>query len=253
MKQVVKLLLTAAALAALAVPAMAADKLIVKNATGTGTAFKVDDAGTVTVRNAGDTADAFKISNDGTVTTTTGGFFYNGATKLAGFGTSSPVASLSVTATTSAGTRGFVSSQHTSNAAGVAAVFRKSRGTEAVPVSVNSGDYIGSFGFYPHDGTSYLQTGWFGAVVRGTVSTGVAPTEIFFCNGSGSISNCYTENKVRLLIDSTGKIGIGTTTPTSQLSVVGLPTYDTVGAATGAGLTTGAIFKTTANVLMIVP
>ncbi len=205
------------------------------------------------VRNAGNTADVFKVQDDGTIVTGTGGFYYDGTSKLTGFGTTTPVGALSVTATTSAGTRGATISQHTSNAAGAVINFRKSRGTEAVPVTVNTGDYIGAFGFFANDGASYLATGFFGAVVRGTVATGTAPTELFFCNGSSAISNCYSEGKVRMLIDATGKVGIGTTTPTSQLSVVGLPTYDTVTAATGAGLTTGAIFKTTGNVLMIVP
>jgi len=98
-----------------------------------------------------------------------------------------------------------------------------------------------------------LPTGFFGARINGTVATGSIPTEIFFCNGTSAISNCYTEGKVRMMVSATGKVGIGTVTPTSQLSVVGLPTYDTVAAATGAGLTTGAIFKTTGNTLMIVP
>jgi len=65
MKKICKVILAAAAVAALAVPAMAADKLIVKNAAGTGTAFKVDDAGTITVRNATDTADVFSVTNTG--------------------------------------------------------------------------------------------------------------------------------------------------------------------------------------------
>jgi len=45
MKQVVRIILAAAAVAALAVPAMAADKLIVKDALGTSDVFKVTDAG----------------------------------------------------------------------------------------------------------------------------------------------------------------------------------------------------------------
>jgi len=47
MKQVVRIILAAAAVAALAVPAMAADKLIVKNAGGTADVFKVADDGKV--------------------------------------------------------------------------------------------------------------------------------------------------------------------------------------------------------------
>jgi hypothetical protein len=45
MKQVVRIILAAATVAALAVPAFAADKLIVKDAAGSNTVFKVDDLG----------------------------------------------------------------------------------------------------------------------------------------------------------------------------------------------------------------
>jgi hypothetical protein len=47
MKMICKVLLTAAAIAALAAPAVAADKLIVKDSTGTNAVFKVDDTGNV--------------------------------------------------------------------------------------------------------------------------------------------------------------------------------------------------------------
>jgi hypothetical protein len=47
MKRVVKVVLAAVAVVSLAVPAMAADKLIIKNAAGTADVFKVDDTGTM--------------------------------------------------------------------------------------------------------------------------------------------------------------------------------------------------------------
>jgi len=50
-----------------------------------------------------------------------------------------------------------------------------------------------------------------------------------------------------------GKLGLGTTDPKSKIHVVGLPLHDTVGAATAAGLTSGAVFRTSGNILMIVP
>lgn len=49
MKGICKVLLAAAAIAALAAPAIAADKLIVKDAAGTNTVFKVTDTGAATI------------------------------------------------------------------------------------------------------------------------------------------------------------------------------------------------------------
>jgi len=79
MKQVVRIILAAAAVAALAVPAMAADKLIVKNAGGTADVFKVDDAGTITA--------------------TSPTFYFDPVGVKLGIGTNAPAAGLNVVGT----------------------------------------------------------------------------------------------------------------------------------------------------------
>jgi len=81
MKQVVRIILAAAAVAALAVPAMAADKLIVKD--------------------AGGTADVFKVDDTGTITSTSSTFFFDPVTKRMGIGTTTPSNPLNVLGTTS--------------------------------------------------------------------------------------------------------------------------------------------------------
>lgn len=61
MKQIVRIILAAAAVAALAVPAMAGDKLVVKGAGGaTGNVFRVDDTGLTEVKAAFSTSDAIQ-------------------------------------------------------------------------------------------------------------------------------------------------------------------------------------------------
>jgi len=60
-------------------------------------------------------------------------------------------------------------------------------------------------------------------------------------------------NAVRLQIaPTTGYVGIGTPSPTSMLQVVGLPLYADNLAATAAGLTIGAFYRTATGVVMVV-
>jgi hypothetical protein len=46
----------------------------------------------------------------------------------------------------------------------------------------------------------------------------------------------------RLFINTSGQVGIGVTSPTSKLHVVGLPTYASDAAAGTGGLTSGAFY-----------
>lgn len=69
--------------------------------------------------------------------------------------------------------------------------FYKSRGTKAVPVKVNSGDYLGVAFYRGYDGDQYLYNGIFGAVVSGATGNNSVPTKMFFGVDNAGISDPY--------------------------------------------------------------
>jgi len=236
MKQVVRIILAAAAVAALAVPAMAADKLIVKNAGGTADVFKVDDAGSITA---------------------TGVFKFDPIAGKAGLATANPLSSFHMVDTGTTAARGLIVAQHNGDtvwlngyhAANI--VLRKSRGSEAIPLAVqydvtNGGDFIATLHAQAWDGAAYQNGASFAYKIDGPVSTGTTPTALQIFTGSSQGTKV-----VNFHVGSNGRIGIGTVTPTSKLQVVGLPVYADNAAAIIGGLTAGAFYRTATGVLMV--
>jgi len=87
-----------------------------------------------------------------------------------------------------------------------------SRGTMAVPLASASGDTLGSINGNGYDGTARQSAASIVLDVDGTVSSGVIPGRIkFLTTTSGGVG---TE---RMRIDSSGNVGIGTTSPTAVL------------------------------------
>lgn len=134
---------------------------------------------------------------------------------MVGIGITNPLAQLHVSSDVTSSTRGLVIDQHSTDAASAPIFFRKSRGTLLSSTTVADQDYIGLSTFAPYDGASYLQTSGFGSRVNGTVATGSVPTDLFFYTGSANITNAYVSGQVRMVINSTGNVGIGITTPTN--------------------------------------
>jgi Repeat of unknown function (DUF5907) len=110
----------------------------------------------------------------------------------------------------------FLGQRSSDNTGSANGYFYKSRGTVASPTTTISGDAVGVFVFGAHDGTNFLETANFGSIVDGAVSTGVAPMAIRFNTGT------TTANRAEVMrVGSNGCVGIGTTSPTSKLHVVG--------------------------------
>jgi len=82
---------------------------------------------------------------------------------------------------------------------------KRTRGTEAAPTSVVSGDYLGRLDFQGHDGTSFVDAALIYAAVDGTPGTNDMPGRLVFSTTPDGASS-PTE---RMRIDSGGNVGIG--------------------------------------------
>ena len=177
----------------------------------------------------------FQVGNNGATTAMT---ITNSA--MVGIGTNAPVAQLHLSSDVTSSTRGLVIDQHSTDAASAPVFYRKSRGTLLSSTTVADQDYIGVSSFTPYDGASYLQTVGFGGRVNGTVTAGSVPTDLFFYTGSTNLTNPYVSGNVRIVINSSGNVGIGTTSPQSKLDVEGAvsigATYSGTTAAPANGL-----------------
>jgi hypothetical protein len=92
----------------------------------------------------------------------------------------------------------------------------RSRGIQSSKLAVINNDALGAFFFGGYDGTNYQYGGACYSYVDGTVSTGSVPTRISFVTGSNS-----SNRSERLVIKSSGNVGIGLVSPYYKLDVEG--------------------------------
>ncbi len=153
----------------------------------------------------------------------TNDLYWDDTNKMLTIGTNNSETKLTVVNEVTTSTRGMLSSQNTSDAASSPMILRKSRGTAASPLSVMNGDYIGNLSMRAFDGTSYLRTANIGTRVDATlpVMTGSVPTEMYFSLSDNDVSDPFAAGTVRMMINSYGNVGIGTTAPTQTLEVNG--------------------------------
>ncbi len=147
MKKVLNVVLAAVAVAVMAVPAMAGDKLVVKDDLATpNTVFKVESNGAITggYWNTSVIPNAYKINN-----------YWNPTTKKYGFGTSNPLTSLHIVEEAATADRGLTIAQHTTGGQSASIAIKRSRGTEAVPTILSNGDNVAAFHMMGYDGNPW--------------------------------------------------------------------------------------------------
>ncbi len=116
------------------------------------------------------------------------------------------------------------------------------RGTPDAPLVVGSDDRLGAVVFHGYDGSSFLTNATIEARVDGVVATGSVPSSLrFFTTEVGAGSRVE-----RMTINNSGNIGIGTTTPTSKLTVAGdLYVTGAFRDSTNSAGTAGMVLQTT--------
>jgi hypothetical protein len=188
-------------------PALLLSGGAVSNPTFTGVAsFPDGSASAPSITNTGDTDTGLAFPADNTVAITTGGTerVRVGSTGNVGIGTTTPDAPLHVAANTANGH--VVIQMPGNNTTSPRIFFRKSRGSVAIPTTVNNGDSTGTVYFYGYDGTAFTDAARISTLVDGTVDTGDVPGAIQMLTrpSGGSITE-------RMRLDSNGLItGTGT-------------------------------------------
>jgi hypothetical protein len=126
--------------------------------------------------------------------------------------------------------------RNTANATGPRFFFGKSRGAAAGGRTiVSSGDSLGEIFFSGTDGTNYINAATITAAVDGTPGTNDMPGRLVF---STSADGSATPTE-RMRIDSSGNVGIGTTSPATYSAYTKLSVLN--GVALAADATNGGV------------
>jgi lysophospholipase L1-like esterase len=151
---------------------------------------------------------------------------------LFGIGASntSPISQLDISSD-GTGNRGLAVASHFSNQVGNLVQLRKSRGSLQTPTANLDTDYGSYIHYQHHTGTGYITNAITGTRMNGTGTTSNLPIDYFIATSPTNSIDPYTDGTVRLLISSTGNVGIGSTSPTAKFQV------------RGNGTTSGLLFR----------
>ena len=106
-------------------------------------------------------------------------------------------------------------SRHSTDTSASNFIFAKYRGSISSPSVIANGDDLGNLSWYGYNGSSIIKAADITAKTNGTVDGSNMTTALTFSTTSG---NTNTE---KLRIDSSGEVGIGTTSPVEKLGING--------------------------------
>ena len=122
-----------------------------------------------------------------------------------------------IAGTTSAGSRSAFVYSAANTAASVYEMGKSANATLGSHTLVDDGETLGTLRWSGSDGTNFIRAAEIGGIVNGTPGTNDMPGALTF----GTTADGETAPTERMRIDSLGFVGIGTTTPTDLLQLVG--------------------------------
>lgn len=155
--------------------------------------------------------------------------FTVGSTGNVGLGTINPAFQLDIQGTTAA----LAQTRSVATAAGPDIYLNKDRGAVGTPAIIQSGDVLGNISFRGYDGNSYTRGILLQAITTAATASGQVTADLRLLTNNGSTD---VSEKVRFAAN--GNVGIGTTSPTTNLHVANTSTVTNAVAAlesTGAG------------------
>lgn len=156
-------------------------------------------------------------------------------TTLAVGGTLISGTTVTVVSTASSTPRGITSAQFSTDVSSARITCRKTRGTQASPSTIVTGDFGANWSTEFYDGTTFVESASVRMVSEGTIGTGRTPTYIAFMTNTDATTSALTE---RLRIDSAGLSSFTGTVKVSSLTATRLVYSGTAGLLQdSAGLT----------------
>ncbi|HXJ44084.1 MAG TPA: hypothetical protein VNH18_32655 [Bryobacteraceae bacterium] len=123
--------------------------------------------------------------------------------------------------TSNADPRGLMTAQYSTDTVSARLHFRKSRGTEAVPTTIVTGDVLGRMRYSGYDGTAYLQMASIDAVSTGTIGTNQVPTKLQFYTATNAnpsvLTLAMTLDETQAWVFPGGQSLVGTTADTTEI------------------------------------